>query len=139
MMENNNLAETLAEGAVVCFDKPLGWSSFDVVNKFRVLARQVLGLQKLKVGHAGTLDPLATGLLILCTGKQTKSIESFQDLEKEYTGVFRLGQTTPSFDLETQPDGIFPTDHIDKSAIMQAMLSLTGEQEQIPPLFLQKK
>ena len=138
MLETENFVNSLAEGTILCFDKPLGWTSFDVVNKFRVLARQILGLPKLKAGHAGTLDPLATGLLIICTGKQTKSIESFQEMEKEYTGIFTLGQTTPSFDLETQPDASFATEHIDSEDILLAMQRLTGTQDQLPPLFSAK-
>ena len=139
MVDIINLREAIAEGTVLCFDKPYGWSSFDVVNKFRMLARHTLGIKKVKVGHAGTLDPLATGLLILCTGKQTKSIEGFQEQEKEYTGIFTLGQTTPSFDLETLPDALFPTDHIHAQMLAEAAISLTGVHAQIPPIFSAKK
>lgn len=135
----NEYRQLLAEGAVLTFDKPLGWTSFDVVNKFRLLVRHILGLKKLKAGHAGTLDPLATGLLIICTGKQTKSIESIQEMEKEYTGTFELGQTTPSFDLETSPDATFPTQHITGQMISAALEKLSGIQKQIPPMFSAKK
>jgi len=135
----NEYRQLLAEGAVLTFDKPLGWTSFDVVNKFRLLVRHFLGLKKLKAGHAGTLDPLATGLLIICTGKQTKSIERIQEMEKEYTGTFVLGQTTPSFDLETSPDATFPTQHITGKMISDAAEKLSGIQNQIPPMFSAKK
>lgn len=110
-------------------DKPVGWSSFDVVNKLRYL------LKIKKIGHAGTLDPLATGLLIICTGKWTKRIESFQSEDKEYTGVITLGYTTPSYDLESEPDAHFPTEHITEELILQTADSFIGEQEQIPPIY----
>ena len=96
------------QGEVLLVNKPYTWTSFDVVGKLRIVIRQRMGLRKLKIGHAGTLDPLATGLLILCTGKFTKRIDEFQGLEKEYTGTFRLGETTPSFDLETEVDKTCP-------------------------------
>jgi tRNA pseudouridine55 synthase len=138
-MEKNERVQSFIDGAVLTFDKPLGWTSFDVVNKVRSMMRYVLGIKKLKTGHAGTLDPLATGLLIICTGKQTKSIESFQDMEKEYTGTFTLGQTTPSFDLETKTDNHFPTGHITHELVIQAAEKLSGHHEQIPPQFSAKK
>ena len=138
-MQKNEQIEAFIDGEVLCFDKPLGWTSFDVVNKVRSMMRYVLGIKKLKTGHAGTLDPLATGLLIICTGRQTKSIESFQEMEKEYTGTFILGKTTPSFDLETQVDEHFPTGHITRDLVLQAAANLSGHQEQIPPLFSAKK
>lgn len=129
----------LAEGSVLLFDKPFGWTSFDVVGKARSLLRRRLGLKNTRVGHAGTLDPLATGLLIVCTGKMTKSIDQFQAMEKEYTGTFLLGQTTPSYDLETSPDQHYPTQHISRTMVDKACDELTGTFEQIPPLFSAKK
>lgn len=138
-MNKSELAQSFAEGAVLLFDKPLGWTSFDVVNKLRSMMRYVLGIKMLRTGHAGTLDPLATGLLIICTGKQTKNIESFQDMEKEYTGTFSLGQTTPSFDCETQPDDFFPTEHITFEMAMAAAQKLSGHQNQVPPQYSAKK
>ena len=104
--------ETYLDGAVLFIDKPLTWTSFDVVNKIRKSLRHILGIQKIKVGHAGTLDPLATGLVIICTGKATKQIISYQDLDKAYEAHIRLGATTPSFDLETTVDHTFPWEHI---------------------------
>nr|WP_235917424.1 tRNA pseudouridine(55) synthase TruB [Hymenobacter busanensis] len=121
--------ERIAEGAVLLIDKPLTWTSFDVVKKTKYL------LKAKKIGHAGTLDPLATGLLILCTGKQTKSIDQIQAQEKEYTGTFRLGQTTPSFDLETPVDHELPTAHLTEEAVRAATAPFVGLIEQTPPLF----
>jgi tRNA pseudouridine55 synthase len=138
-MDQNPLVASFVEGRVLTFDKPLGWTSFDVVNKVRSMMRYVLGIKKIKVGHAGTLDPLASGLLILCTGRATKEIEKFQGQEKEYSGTFVLGKTTPSFDLETQPDQEFPTAHISPEMIRQAATSMLGEQLQLPPMFSAKK
>lgn len=112
---------------VLLIDKPLKWTSFDVVNKVRYAAKYK------KVGHAGTLDPLATGLLILCTNKKTKEIETYQAQEKEYTGTLVVGKTTPSVDLETAFDAEYPTDHITTEAIQQAVVQLTGLIDQIPP------
>jgi tRNA pseudouridine55 synthase len=122
-------------GEVLLFDKPIGWTSFDVVNKVRYLIRSHLGIKKIKVGHAGTLDPLATGLLILCTGKFTKRIQEFQDQDKEYTGTFFLGATTPSFDKETEIDKTYNISHITDDKILNTAKQLTGDIEQIPPLF----
>ncbi len=122
-------------GEVLLFNKPIGWTSFDVVNKIRYLIRSYLGIKKIKVGHAGTLDPLATGLLILCTGKFTKRIQEFQDQDKEYTGTFFLGATTPSFDKETEIDKTFDISHITDDKILNAAKQLTGDIEQIPPIF----
>jgi tRNA pseudouridine55 synthase len=127
------------KGAVLLIDKPLEWSSFDVVKKIRNLVRRKLGVKKIKVGHAGTLDPLATGLMIICTGKATKQIESYQDLPKEYEACFRIGHTTPSFDLETEIDADFPTAHITRELILDTFRDLSGEQEQVPPLFSAKR
>ncbi len=127
--------ETFLEGAVLYIDKPLTWTSFDVVNKIRKSLRHNLGIQKIKVGHAGTLDPLATGLVIVCTGKATKQIMQYQDLDKAYIAQVRLGATTPSFDLETEVDHTFPWEHITTEKIEKALVQLSGDQEQMPPLF----
>lgn len=127
------------KGAVLLIDKPADWSSFDVVKKIRNLLKQKLGVKKIKVGHAGTLDPLATGLMILCTGKATREIESFQGMEKEYEALFHLGRTTPSFDLETEVDGEYPTDHISRELLEKTIHEFTGESEQVPPLFSAKR
>ena len=128
-------AEDFKNGQLLLIDKPLEWTSFQVVNKIRWTIRKHYNLKKIKVGHAGTLDPLATGLLIICTGKFTKQIESYQAQEKEYTGTFTLGATTPSYDLETEVNETFPTDHITKDMIRDAAKKFIGETEQKPPIF----
>ncbi len=125
----------LETGEIVLIDKPVGWTSFDVVNHFRVLARRQLGIQKLKVGHAGTLDPLASGLLILCTGKRTKEIQQYQDLDKSYDGTWRRGMTTPSFDLETEPDAFFETENLKDEMLIATAKTFVGNIEQLPPLY----
>ena len=130
--------ETYLEGAVLLIDKPLTWTSFDVVNKIRKSLRYHLGIQKIKVGHAGTLDPLATGLVIICTGKATKQIIQYQDLYKEYEAQIRFGATTPSFDLETGVDETYPWDHITNDKISEALTSFTGSLEQLPPQYSAK-
>lgn len=122
-------------GQVILIDKPLTWTSFNVVAKIRYTISRKLGIKKIKVGHAGTLDPLATGLLIICTGKATKTIESIQAKEKEYTGTFHIGATTPSYDLETEVDKTYATEHINKELLEKARLSFFGENEQTPPIF----
>ena len=122
-------------GEVILIDKPLGWTSFDIVNKVRWRIKHTLKLKKIKVGQAGTLDPLASGLLILCTGKFTKNIEEYQAQEKEYLATFRLGATTPCFDLEKEIDRIFPTEHITKELIYQAVETFKGTIQQTPPIF----
>jgi tRNA pseudouridine55 synthase len=127
------------KGEVLLFDKPYGQTSFGVVNRVRGIIKRKLHVKNIKVGHAGTLDPLATGLLVLCTGKKTKDISSIQDAEKEYTGTVTLGATTPSYDLETQIDQTFPTDHITDEVIRQKALSFVGEQDQMPPIFSAKQ
>lgn len=132
------LPETYLDGAVLMIDKPLEWTSFDVVNKIRQSLRHHLGIQKIKVGHAGTLDPLATGLVIVCTGKATRQISQFQDLEKGYHATIRLGATTPSYDLETEVDTTYPWDHITRPMVEQVLLQFTGEMEQLPPIFSAK-
>jgi tRNA pseudouridine55 synthase len=123
------------QGEALLVDKPYGWTSFDVVGKLRTVIRRVTGLKKIKIGHAGTLDPLASGLLIICTGRMTKQIESFQGLEKEYTGTFFLGATTPSFDLETKPDQIFEGTLPDQEQILNTTLPFLGYTDQVPPQF----
>jgi len=133
-----NHPETYLNGAVLFIDKALTWTSFDVVNKIRKSLRHNLGIQKIKVGHAGTLDPLATGLVIICTGKATKQIMQYQDLDKAYEAKIRLGATTPSFDLETDIDTSFPWEHITLEMVQEVLESLTGEIEQLPPLYSAK-
>ena len=127
--------EDFKSGQVICIDKPLNWTSFQVVNKIRWKLKKTFGLKKIKVGHAGTLDPLATGLLIICTGKKTKSINTYQDQTKEYTGIITLGSTTPSYDLETEFDGFYPTTHINESLVQDARKEFIGEIKQYPPIF----
>lgn len=127
------------EGFTMLVDKPYKWTSFDAVNKLRWNIKQKLGIKKIKVGHAGTLDPLATGLLVICTGKNTKLIESFTSDEKSYTGTFLVGKTTPSYDLESEYDGFFQTDHITEKLIDQVRLSMIGVQQQVPPIFSAKQ
>lgn len=122
-------------GKVLLIDKPLLWTSFDAVNKIRYTIKHKTGLKKIKVGHAGTLDPMATGLLIICTGKFTTRITEFQDQEKEYTGTITIGATRPSFDMETEIDQTFDYQHITSEMIEQARLSFLGEQEQYPPIY----
>ena len=126
-------------GQLILIDKPLTWTSFDVVNKVRWLIRKEYNLKKIKVGHAGTLDPLATGLLILCTGKFTKKIEELQGQEKEYTGVITLGGTTASYDLEKAVDIEYPTEHIIEELIKETAATFIGEQEQTAPMHSAKK
>ncbi len=128
-------AEDYKEGQVILIDKPLEWTSFQVVNKVRWLIRKSFGIKKIKVGHAGTLDPLATGLLIICSGKFTKKIDTFQAQEKEYTGTFTLGATTPSFDLETEIDQTFDISEITSEKIKKATKQFLGEIQQQPPVF----
>lgn len=127
--------EDYLSGQLLLIDKPLHWTSFQVVNKLRWEIKQAFKLKKIKVGHAGTLDPLATGLLVLCTGKMTKQIDTFQAQIKEYTGTFVLGSTTPSYDLETEINKTFPTKHITDALIHQTTKQFTGEIEQKPPVF----
>jgi tRNA pseudouridine55 synthase len=129
------LKEQFLNGEIILIDKPLDWTSFQVVNKIRWLIRSTFGIKKIKVGHAGTLDPLASGLLILCTGKMTKSIEQFMGQEKEYTGTFTLGSTTPSYDLETEVDNTFPTDHITEELLHTTLNQFVGTIDQYPPVF----
>ena len=123
------------EGEILYFNKPLHWTSFDLVSKIRYKISRSLQTKKIKVGHAGTLDPLATGIMIICTGKATKKIEEFQYLNKEYIATLRLGATTPSFDLETEIDKTFDTSHITKEIIENVLQLFTGNIMQIPPAF----
>ena len=133
-MEKKN-AQDYLDGQVLLIDKPLKWTSFQVVNKLRWQLRQTFNLKKIKVGHAGTLDPLATGLLIICTGKMTKQINTFQEQIKAYTGTLKLGSTTPSYDLETEIDQRFTTDHITNNVIHETINEFRGEIDQFPPVF----
>lgn len=126
------------EGQVLLFNKPVYWTSFDLVNKVRIMIRSAFGIKKIKVGHAGTLDPLASGLLIICTGRATKKIDEFRDLDKEYVATFHLGETTPSFDLETETDNQYPTDHISEEFVKETLVSFLGEQKQLPPMYSAK-
>ena len=123
------------KGTTLLVDKPKGWTSFDVVNKIRFRLKHLLGVKKIKVGHAGTLDPLATGLLIICTGKSTKIINQYQNLPKVYTGTLQLGATTPSSDSETPIDAEFPTEHITKELIETARKQFLGPIQQLPPMY----
>jgi len=127
--------EDYKNGQVLLIDKPLNWTSFQAVNKLRWAIRQAFKIKKIKVGHAGTLDPLATGLLVICTGKMTKQIHTFQGQKKEYTGTFVLGSTTPSFDLETEINETFPTGHITETEIHNTTKQFIGKINQYPPVF----
>jgi tRNA pseudouridine55 synthase len=127
--------EKFLEGQMLLIEKPIGWSSFDVVKKIKYLIRKRYNLKKIKVGHAGTLDPLASGLLIICTGKFTKKISEIQDKRKIYTGIITLGGTTPSFDLETEIEKNYKTDHISEDLIKKTTTKFLGEINQVPPIF----
>lgn len=127
--------EDFLNGQLLLIDKPMGWSSFQAVNKLKWVIRKKFGLKKIKIGHAGTLDPLATGLLLICTGKFTKTIPELQGQVKEYTGTITLGATTPSYDLETVVDATFPTEHISEETIIRATREFIGEIDQQPPVF----
>jgi len=122
------------KGEVLLFDKPLYWTSFDLVNKIRNILRYNLGLKKIKIGHAGTLDPLAGGLMIVCTGKATKRIDEFRDLDKEYIAGIHFGASTPSYDLETAINATFPVEQISERLVLQTLESFIGEQDQVPPI-----
>lgn len=123
------------EGEILYIDKPLKWTSFAVVNKLRYHISRKLGVKKIKVGHAGTLDPLATGVMIICTGKATKRIEEFQYHTKEYIATLQLGATTPSFDLEKEIDATYPTEHITREMVEEVLKKFIGTIEQVPPVF----
>lgn len=134
-MEVSQLLDDYKAGKVLLIDKPLHWTSFQVVNKVRWLLKKQFNIKKIKVGHAGTLDPLATGLLILCTGKFTKKIESYQAQEKEYTGIITIGATTPSFDLETPINKTYDYSEITNEKIKETANQFIGEIKQRPPVF----
>jgi len=127
--------EDFLEGQVILIDKPLDWTSFQAVNALKWAIRKKFNLKKLKIGHAGTLDPLATGLLIICTGKFTKKIPEYQGQPKEYTGTFTLGATTPSYDLETAVDHSYPWEHLTEEDLKGATAQFLGEIQQMPPMF----
>ncbi len=127
--------EDFLNGQLLLIDKPLGWSSFQAVNKLKWVIRKKFDLKKIKIGHAGTLDPLATGLLLICTGKFTKTINELQGQVKEYTGTITLGATTPSYDLETEVDATFPIEHISKENVLETTKQFLGTIEQLPPIF----
>ena len=126
------------EGEVLLFDKPYQWTSFDLVRKVRNMIKTKINVPKIKVGHAGTLDPLATGLMIVCTGKCTKQIDSYQSQEKEYIAGILIGKTTPSFDLEKEYDKEYPTEHITKELVENILKTFLGDSDQIPPIFSAK-
>lgn len=129
-------AEDFLNGQIILIDKPLTWSSFQAVNKLKYILKRKYDLpKKFKIGHAGTLDPLATGLLIICTGKFTKTITAIQAQTKEYTGTITIGATTPSYDLETDVDATFPTEHISEALILETTKQFLGEIDQKPPVF----
>ena len=128
-------AEDFQNGQVLLIDKPLHWTSFQAVNKMKWVLKSKLGLKKIKIGHAGTLDPLASGLLLVCTGKFTKRITELQGQAKEYTGTFHIGATTPSYDLETEIDHTFPISHITNALIHESVKLFLGEIDQKPPIF----
>jgi tRNA pseudouridine55 synthase len=123
------------KGEILLFDKELDWTSFDLIRKLRNFLCRETGIKKLKVGHAGTLDPKATGLMIVCTGKETKNIDQIQAKEKEYVATIRLGATTPSYDRETAENEFFPTEHISLELVKEKLIAFIGEIDQIPPLF----
>lgn len=126
---------SFTEGKILYFNKPLTWTSFALVNKIRYRISKEINVKKLKVGHAGTLDPLATGVMIICTGKATKLIETFQYQTKEYIATIKLGATTPSFDLETEVDQTYPIEHITKELVEETLKKFIGRIEQIPPAY----
>ncbi len=138
-MRDKFTLEDFQKGQVLLFDKPYGWTSFDLVNKVRSMIRHSFGEKKIKVGHAGTLDPLATGLLIVCTGKATKTISSFQNLKKEYVATIEFGKTTPSYDLETLFNGTFEYSHITQDKLYSAISGFLGEIKQMPPIYSAKQ
>ena len=131
--------EAFLEGRILLINKPLNWTSFQVVNKIRWNLKQKLKVKNIKVGHAGTLDPLASGLLVICIGKNTKLIDSMIGQDKAYSGTFLLGKSTPSYDLETEFDAVFEISKIDLSQIDVIVQSFLGEQDQVPPIFSAKQ
>jgi tRNA pseudouridine55 synthase len=137
-MEEKKLS-VFEEGQVLLFDKPMYWTSFDLVSKVRNILRKATGVKKIKVGHAGTLDPLASGLMIICSGRATKKIDQFRDLDKEYVATIHMGDTTPSFDLETATDKQYPTSHITEELVQKVLNGFLGEQKQLPPMYSAKQ
>ncbi len=137
-METKKEKFDFINGAIILIDKPYRWTSFDVVKKIRKLIRDKYEIKKIKVGHAGTLDPLATGLIIVCTGKMTKKISDLQSLHKEYVATIKLGETTPSYDLETEKDRTYETSHITRELVENTISQFIGIIEQIPPLYSAK-
>lgn len=135
LLTKDTLKPDFEAGQIIIIDKPLTWTSFNLVSKVKYAVSRKIKVKKIKVGHAGTLDPLATGILIVCTGKATKIIETLQAEEKEYQGTFFIGATTPSYDLETEVDETFPTEHINEALIEKARQSFLGEIDQMPPIF----
>lgn len=139
MLNSSGMTFNFLEGEVLLIDKPLGWTSFDVVNKLRYRIKDYHQVKKVKVGHAGTLDPLATGLLIICTGRKTKSLESYQGQEKEYTGTFELGRETPSYDGETETSREYDISAITKEQLLKTAGTFVGVQQQVPPAYSAKR
>lgn len=133
--KNQDLPNPFPKGAILLVDKPLGWTSFDVVNKVRYKLSRRMGVKRYKVGHAGTLDPLATGLLVICTGDYTKQIDLFQAETKEYVGLITFGATTPSYDLEKAVDTGYPTEHLSDTLLQGLIPQFTGDIQQLPPIF----
>lgn len=136
----NNFLESvtlddISNGKMILIDKPIEWTSFDVVKYIRKSLQTRLKVKKIKVGHAGTLDPLATGLLIVCIGKETKNISKYQDLSKKYTGIIKLGETTPSYDRETEINETYDYDHIDEEKVLKISKKFIGRQKQLPPIY----
>ncbi|HNQ36905.1 MAG TPA: tRNA pseudouridine(55) synthase TruB [Prolixibacteraceae bacterium] len=134
-MEATGGTRDFLEGEILLFDKPYGWTSFDLVGKVRNFLSRQLKVKRIKVGHAGTLDPLATGLMVLCTGKATRQVDQLQAQEKEYVATLKLGATTPSFDLETSEENQYPTAHITREKVEECLLRFTGLITQVPPVF----
>lgn len=136
----NNFLESvtlddISNGKMILIDKPIEWTSFDVVKYIRKSLQRRLKVKKIKVGHAGTLDPLATGLLIICIGKETKNISKYQNLSKKYTGIIKLGETTPSYDRETEINETYDYDHIDEEKVLKISKKFIGRQKQLPPIY----
>ena len=127
--------DDITNGKIILIDKPIEWTSFDVVKYIRKSIQTRLKVKRIKVGHAGTLDPLATGLLIVCIGKETKNISKYQDLSKKYTGIIKLGETTPSYDRETEIDRTYNYNHIDENKVLEISKTFIGKQKQFPPIY----
>jgi len=127
--------DDVTNGKIILIDKPVKWTSFDVVKYIRKSIQTRLKVKKIKVGHAGTLDPLATGLLIICIGKETKNISKYQDLSKKYTGIIKLGETTPSYDRETEINGTYDYSHVDEKKVIKISKTFIGRQKQFPPIY----